>query len=417
MAIITGNLERILLKYPEIDLTKVRLIGWGAGQYFHYQYPLIKDRLQLAYTVCPNPKNHGKTIMGLEVRSPESLHQECKENTIVVIFAERYFDIMHALRDRFNDLRSVNACTLEVNDGALLTEMDDFRNLNITPIQRKWKSRARFGIFIQGMAMAHTPYVLAWNRMHHPHAYQCMVTWDHLDPALLERCRAWVDKLILVPQPENTGILFLNTALRSARIGVEHLAEQGIEFSVRCRSDNILAGSLNEVVERHFSRERNHGKIAISIHSWPHLPFMFSEKTMLARTTDMLKLWSMPEDPRSTEHLDYQVPSNAHFLELKRAVPEVLLWSSYAKSLGYSTDTLEDSHNFQRACLLPLEPNLRWQSLKFIPLFHIIAQRDRWWNIEQWEKIYTDPESAREHAQALQNLDMSVEDFWQQKVG
>ena len=416
MAIITGSLERILLKYPGLDLSQIRFVGWGAGQYFKYQYPLLKKYLPLAYTVCPNPDNQGKILVGVEVRAPEALRQESHDHTVVVIFAERYYDVMHVLRDKFDDLLCVNACSLD-GDSALFVQMEAFRQLELTTLIRQWKKPPHIGIFIQGMAMEHTPYVLAWNRLHHPDAYQCMVTWDHLDPDLLDRCRPWLDHLILVPPPESPGLLYLNHGLRSARLGVEHLAKKGIEYSVRCRSDCILSGSLHRVIEKNFSRGRNLGKIAVSIVGWHHLPFMFSEKAMLARTPDLLKLWSMSEDIRGNDDPNYHILGSAHFLELARAVPECLLWSRYARELGYPIVTLEDSQSFLRERLLPLEPDLNWVSLKFAPLFHISAQRSEYYSLEQWHQIFTDPESSRERAQNLQELDMTVDEFWLRKIG
>lgn len=416
MAIISGNLNRLLLKYPELDLSQLRFVGWGAGQFFNYQYPFLKNHLNLAYTVCPNPDNQGKTMLGLEVRSPDALRNEPIDTTVVVIFAERYYDVMHALRDQFDDLLCVNACSLE-DDEALLMEMEEFRQLEITPFVRKWKHPPRLGIFIQGMAMEHTPYVLAWNRLHYPDAYQCMVTWDHLDPALLDRCRPWLDQLTLVPPPQHPGLLYLNATLRSARLGVEHLAQKSIEFAIRCRSDCILSGSLHRVIERHFSRGRNLGKIAVSIRSWQNLPFMFCEKAMVAHTSDLLKLWSMPEDIRGTDDPCYKIPLEANFLELRRAVPECLLWSRYAGELGYRNVTLEDSHDFMRARLLPLEPELHWSSLKFVPLFQVSAQRNHLYSLAQWNQIYENSESAQERARAVQKLDMSVNEFWLSKIG
>jgi hypothetical protein len=138
MAIISGNLNRLPLKYPELDLSQLRFVGWGAGQFFNYQYPFLKDHLKLAYMVCPNPDNQGQTMLGLEVRSPDALRNEPIGTTVVVIFAERYYDVMHALRDQFDDLLCVNACSLE-DDEALLMEMEEFRQLEITPLVRKWK--------------------------------------------------------------------------------------------------------------------------------------------------------------------------------------------------------------------------------------------------------------------------------------
>lgn len=416
MAIVTGNLNRLLLKYPHLDMSKVRFVGWGAGQFFRYQYPYIKNQIKLEYTVCPKNINQGQTLLGVEVRSPDVLRHEPIDTTVVVIFAERHYDVMHALRDEFDDMLCVNACTLK-DDVGLITEMEEFRQLELLPVVRKWNKQPRIGIFIQGMAMQHTPYILAWNRFHYPDAYQCMVTWDHVESKLLDLCRPWVDELILVPPPLNPGRLYLNAILRSARLGVEHLTDKGIEFAVRCRSDCVFSGSLHQVIERHFSRERNFGKIAVSIKGWPLTPFMFSDKAMVARTPDMLKLWSMPEDIRSDDHPDFKVLGSDNFQKLRLVVPECILWSRYASELGYKNVSLEDSYNFLRARLLPLEPDLNWTSLKFIPLFHINAHSNQWYSLDQWNDICTKYDDSLERAQALSRLDMSVDDFWLRKIG
>ncbi len=138
---------------------------------------------------------------------------------------------------------------------------------------------------------------------------------------------------------------------------------------------------------------------------------------MVAHTSDLLKLWSMPEDIRGTDDPCYKIPGEANFLELRRAVPECLLWSRYAGELGYRNVTLEDSQDFMRARLLPLEPELHWSSLKFVPLFHVSAQRNHLYSLAQWNQIYENSESAQERARAVQRLDMSVNEFWLSKIG
>ena len=55
MSIVTGTLLRARLKYPDLDLSKVRLVGWGAGQFFQDFYPCVSEYLNLQYTICPYP--------------------------------------------------------------------------------------------------------------------------------------------------------------------------------------------------------------------------------------------------------------------------------------------------------------------------------------------------------------------------
>jgi hypothetical protein len=417
MALITGGLERILIKYPEFDLSKIRLVGWGAGQYFKYHYPLIKKNLPLEYTVCPNQENHGKTLNGIKIYSPEVLLNESKEHTVVVIFAEKFFDVMHALRDQFNNLHCIRACQLIADEG-LYQEIQDFQNLNIQPLERKWKNAPKFGIFVQGMATKETPFVLAWNRLHHPHAYQCMATWENLDVELLEKCRPWLDKLILAPQPENIGHLYINSGQRSARLGIEHLATQGIEYAVRTRTDCILRGSVRKVIERHFQHNINRGKFIIPMFdSWPQIPFMFGEKVMVARTQDMLDFWSMPEDKRPPDHPEFKISYSENFQKLRHTVPESIWWTNYAQRCGFPTATFEDSFNFLRSKILPIEPDLTSISLKFTPLFNISAHYSLQHTHETLKEVYTNPELYYKRINSIQNLEMTVGDFWDRKIG
>ncbi|MGV8637726.1 hypothetical protein ACV35N_37560, partial [Pseudomonas aeruginosa] len=147
----------------------------------------------------------------------------------------------------------VRAIDFDPGNVALLDEMQDVAELLPSLTMRRDLPSSRMGIFVQGLAFDFTPLVLAWNRSHFPSAYQCMVTWDHQSSELLERCRPSLDELILVPQPENLGLMNRNVILRSARLGVQRLADKGIEFAVRCRSDNILHGSLHQALNGLFS--------------------------------------------------------------------------------------------------------------------------------------------------------------------
>ncbi|MGV8546425.1 hypothetical protein ACV35P_31875, partial [Pseudomonas aeruginosa] len=118
-------------------------------------------------------------------------------------------------------------------------------------------------MFIQGLVFVFTWLVLSCNRSHFPSAYQCIVTWDQQFSELLKRCRPWLDELILGPQPENLGLMKRNVILRSALLGVQRLADKGIEFAVRCRSDNILHVSLHQTLKGLFSHGRDAGNRAV----------------------------------------------------------------------------------------------------------------------------------------------------------
>ncbi|MGV8664355.1 hypothetical protein ACV357_35725, partial [Pseudomonas aeruginosa] len=71
---------RARLKYPDLDLSKVRLVGWGAGQFFQDFYTCVSEYLNLQSTICPYPANQGKRIRGGQVRAPAALEQESLEH-------------------------------------------------------------------------------------------------------------------------------------------------------------------------------------------------------------------------------------------------------------------------------------------------------------------------------------------------
>lgn len=417
MALVNGGIERILIKYPHLDLSNVRFVGYGAGQNFRDYFPFIKDLIKLEYTVCPIHGKNGETIHGIEVREPKALLNEPKDRTVVVIFSAAFFNIMHEIRDCYGNLACIRSHHF-TDDFSLMNEIEEFSSLDIQPFAVKRKKKPSIGIFIQGMATEETPFVLAWNRMHHPHAYQCMATWDHVPQDLLDRCRPWLDHLILTPQPENTGYLYTNAAMRSARKGVEHLSDQGIPFAIRARSDSLLVGSSNKIIEKYFSHDRNKGKIAIPMQDgWPYVPFMFGVNTMIARTEDLLRFWSMPEDPREPNHPDFNIHPKDDFLKLRHTCPESIWWGNYAKSLGFPTNDLVDSVNFVREKLLPLQPDWNSVSLKFIPLFCISSRNTLCYTPKILDEIYQDPELAIERIKNIQLQKMSIADLHARRVG
>ncbi|HBO0857340.1 TPA: hypothetical protein RQ911_000724 [Pseudomonas aeruginosa] len=424
MSIVTGTLLRARLKYPDLDLSKVRLVGWGAGQFFQDFYPCVSEYLNLQYTICPYPENQGKRIHGVEVRAPSALEQESLEHTVIVVMANHFPEVMNQISQLHGRFRTVRAIDFDPGNAALLDEMQDIAELLPSLTMRRDLPSSRMGIFVQGLAFDFTPLVLAWNRSHFPSAYQCMVTWDHQSSELLERCRPWLDELILVPQPENLGLMSRNVILRSARLGVQHLADKGIEFAVRCRSDNILHGSLHQALNGLFSHGRNAGKIAVSLGaSWQYMPFHFSEKAMIARTEDMLALWSLPEDPRpadwAADELSdrLELSPERHYQELSQYTFESALWRDYARRLGFPVESLADSYRFAQARLLALEPYMSWYSLKFTALFNL--ERDTFYSFsaESWNRLFSDSDGALLRAEAASRLAMNSRDFWRGRVG
>ncbi|USJ00564.1 WavE lipopolysaccharide synthesis family protein [Xanthomonas prunicola] len=424
MALAIGSIERATIKYPGLNPRNTKLIGWGAGQFFRDFYPAIAQQLNLQYTICPRPENQGMTVHGLPVRSPSALEDESVDDVLIVIFSNHAAEVMNQIARAHGRFRTVRAVEYDQGSIALLQELQDFSRLLPELQLSRQLTKADTGIFVQGLAFDFTPLVLAWNRLRFPWAYQCMVTWDHQPSALLDRCRPWLDKLILVPQPDNLGLHYRNAVLRSARLGVEHLAEQGIKFAVRCRSDNVLNGSIHDAINTYFRGKRNQGKIAISLGGgFRNIPFLFTEKAMLGRTQDMLALWSMPEDPRSANYADdelspmNELAPNRHFQQISQYAFESSLWKDYARRLGFPAKTLVDSYRFAQSRLLALEPHMSWTSLKLVSLFNVARDNSYGFSLDLWNRLFTDSDAVLEAAEAVSRLELNSTDFWQGRVG
>lgn len=95
MSIVSGGLERALLKYPGLDLERLKIIGWGAGQLFLDTYPLLRDRIELAYTVCPLEENQGREVHGVEVKAPSALLAENPDEVLIVTWTNHYGLVMN----------------------------------------------------------------------------------------------------------------------------------------------------------------------------------------------------------------------------------------------------------------------------------------------------------------------------------
>ena len=108
MASILGGIERAKIKYPDLDIGSLKLVGWGGGQFFKDYYPFLKEKLKLEYTVCPRPENQGRVIHGIKVLSPDTLKSE-NANTLVVVFSAHYPIILSTIRDVHPQLRAMLA--------------------------------------------------------------------------------------------------------------------------------------------------------------------------------------------------------------------------------------------------------------------------------------------------------------------
>jgi len=423
MAIVRGSLSRVLLKYPDIDLSTVRLIGWGAGQAFMDYYP--HTGLSLQYTICPRVENQGRTLHGIQVRAPQALLEESCTDVLVVIFSAFAPEIMNSIRDRMGSYRTVIAVSLG-NDAGQIAELQSFQaalSAGLRLDKKPLTTPAELGLFMQGPLTEFTLLALAVHRLRYPAAYLALVTWTTENPALVEACRPWVDRLEQIEPPSPNGHDTRNYITRSCKFASGLMQEAGVRYVVRARTDAVLVGSIYQTLERLYGNgSRNIGKLGVLLQaSWAYIPFHFSDKLMVCRTEDMAQLWSLPEDESSTEGFPRSLTDpdflQKNFLELRKFSWESRLWTNYAEQLGYATDTLEDAYRFARDRLVEIDSDLQLFSIKHIHLFNLKFRPMLTPSLDWWQEMNQDFDGALEHLQRVSESGMSIADFFAKRIG
>ncbi|MFY7854265.1 MAG: hypothetical protein ACOVQ6_21100 [Brevundimonas sp.] len=413
---LTGGLERVLMKYPDLDLTKVKLIGWGAGSAFRDFFPRVP--LPLAYTVCPLTENQGKTLHGLEVKAPSALLKEDRENSLIVIYARFSSEIMSQIRLNLGDFRTIPAMRIGPSrQPADISELQDLaRGIQTMTVQRPTPRNPQIGIFTQGPIFPCTPLVLAQQRLHYPGAYTCFVTWDHQAGSLIDSCAPRVDHVITIPQPPLV-VDPRNPNLRSCRAGAEHIATRGVRYAVRTRSDHALTGSLYRAIDHVFEDgRRNAGKFGMLAGvSWRYVPFHFCDRFLISHPDDMLALWSTPEDTRPASEIN--ALGHEPYQNIRNAAFECYLWAHYARTLGYPTDGLPESYRFAAEKFVPMDDHVGVFSIKHTPLFNLgidtnIVGSPRW-----YEDVRANLDSALDDARGIQEQGFTVDDHFAVRIG
>lgn len=411
------------MKYGDLDLSSVRLIGWGAGQAFRDYFP--HTGLKLEYTICPRVENQGTTIHGVLVRPPEVLLQEDPRDVLVVVFSAYAPEIMNEIRNVWGNHRTVRA--VEFGDDLGVTEeLRAFQSMVRSGMRLERPPLAQapeLGVFMQGPITEFTLLALAYQRMRYPAAYFALVTWTTEDPALVDACRPWVDRLEQIEPPPPNGYDTRNYIIRSCKVGSKLLVEAGVRYAVRLRSDAVLVGSVYRTLERMFGNgEKNPGKLGVLLQaSWAYVPFHFSDKLMIGRAEDVAALWDLPEDPRGADEFPVSLSDptflSMPFVDFRKVSFEALVWGSYARRLGYAADTLEDAYRFARDKLIELDTDTWMFSIKHVPLFNLKLQPMLTPSVGFWHEMQRDFDGTMEHIRSVSGSGMTMADFFARRPG
>lgn len=425
---IEGGLERALLKFPDIDLTRVRLVGWGAGEMFELYYPLLK--LPLEYIVCPWEINHGRIIHDLQVHSPNILQAEDEHTILIIIFAGHWPEILRQIRvlGKFKAICAVSRNTTK----SVLAELSRIKLAKDYIITVEKPSPANYGIVMQGPIYPYwTRAAISWNRIQHPNAHIVVSTWVNQSDHLIQEIETLADDVVTSISPDIMGSCNRNAQIRSSKAGLVRLAERNVPKAIKTRTDQLLTGQkpsrLFELAGP-VASSTLHESHRIGIHfgsTWKYVPFHFSDQLIAGRTADLLMLWSCPEDQRTVINV-LETDVN-HFSALRDVSSESYLYGNYAQTLGRPSATLRDSAAFARDHIFPLDSYLGQFSLKGIALFDVIGHypEEAFLNQEKeplvpdfewWARLLTNFSAAEKDAELIEQTQFTVDDFWKLRV-
>jgi len=421
MSIKYGSTKRALLKYPTVDLSKVKFIGWGAGQWFNDYYPHID--IPLSYTVCPRKENQGITLHGIKVLAPETLRDENVNEIFILIFSAASNEITNQIA-AIGDFMCAPCFQFGVESLDIISDLQSInRNINIP--MPKLKYNTDIGFFTQGPITSFTEICLAYNFFKYPFDYHCLVTYKGQDQVLIDRCGRWVHEIVLIDDLPNPGYLNRNRMIRSAKFGAQDIVDKKIKYAVRVRSGCVVKGNIHKFLLESFGEgDLNKGKIGFYMHwSWKNDLFHISDGFMISRSEDMLNLWSIPEDVHTESYWQNFITntspsfSESNFTNFHLVTNEHFLWSNYAKFVGFPAENLEDYFLFMVKNLIPLEPLVTTFSLKHMPLFNLDFDNGFSPDINWWRRLSVNFDAEVKKTQVRRDRGCTVGEFWKGKLG
>jgi len=290
------DLNRALILYPELDLKKVRLIGWGAtSPLFSEHFPSLG--LKLAYTIHPLKRNWGKIIHGVEVRPPSALENEDPANTLIIVFSDWWFDIYRQIAREHGKWKVIRAFGGWSDRGSTL-----WNALG----QRKSRERVRkdVAVVIQGPLSAYTPLALRISNKF-VDAPIILSTWATEDRTLLEKCRKFVDFVVQSEMPDHDGPGGMNLIRQQKGVlaGLEVARKEGFHYVMKSRTDTSIYmedGGIDSLI----AGARRDGESSVGLKkrilfhgadTWKYVPYHLTDQHHFGVTEDLINYWSFDE--------------------------------------------------------------------------------------------------------------------------
>lgn len=427
-----SGLHRARIRYPELDLDRCKLIGFGAGYFFEKFYPQLD--IELDYTVCSWEIETGRLAdgdlkCGIPVHHANRLREENPDEVLIVVFSGRWFDIMRQIAD-YGPFKAIRAMHEHGPDGGLGQRLRDVLAGPATVPPRHPDDT--IGLVIQGPVMGHiTPMVLAANQRKFPFATRILSTWDTTPPALLDACAPYVDEIVTSPVPPFAGGLNAIMQRDSTWAGFAALARRGVAYAFKTRTDQSICGRIDMDNLLSLARVPVDGEDAglrerivfAPQYSWRFIPFHLTDQLQFGRVRDLLEFWQT-RDESIAGVLPLPAATPAHFLAL--CTPESCILRCYLRRVGVGYDLSLASYwqvVAQRFALMP-DAEVSMFNWKAIALFDVPGQADvrsdamvhpanlkTVWRSVDWRALRKYPAAFEGLAQAVSRMGLQVADY------
>jgi hypothetical protein len=426
-----SGLQRALIRYPEIDLDRCKLIGFGAGYFFEKfcaQLPI-----KLAYTVCEweietGLIEEGGTKCGVRVHHARQLREENPNEVLIVIFSGRWYDCMRTVANYgpFKMMRAMAepgvAGNLEYMLPAFFSEAP-----GLPPGQAE---SASIGLVVQGPVMAQlTPMSLAATRRKFPFATLVLSTWDNTSPALLSACAPYVDEIVTSPVPSQPGVLNAIMQRDTTLAGLVALEKRGVQYAFKTRSDQSIVGPVDMDQLLQLARypidgdESGRERILFCPYMSQRFKlFHLTDQLQFGRLADLLEFWRCRDDsilgPMMT-------PSPAPFTHLALVNAEGAIMRCYLRRIDVDYELTLASYwkiFADRFALMP--PQISPILWKALALFDVPAPEDpraagmaqpasllSYWRPGDWEQLRENRALFEEVANAVADLGLTMDDY------
>jgi hypothetical protein len=427
-----SGLHRARLRYPELDLERCKLIGFGADDLFEKFYPQLD--IKLDYTVCVSEIEtgliaDGDVKCGIPVHHASRLREENPDEVLIVVFFGRWYDAMRYV-SHLGPFRCMRAVHEYGEGGGLGKRLQAV--LGEAAVAAPGQADRSVGLVVQGAVMGHiTPMVLAANRRKFPFAAQILSTWDNTPPALLEACAPHVDEIVTSPVPVFAGGLNAIMQRDSTRAGLIAMAGRGVEYAFKTRTDQSVIGAVDIDKLLALARSPIDGPDAgmrerilfAPQFSWRFIPYHLTDQLQFGRVKDLLEFWQTRDESIAGMAT---LPANApaHFLTL--CTPESCILRCYLRRIGVDYELTLASYwkiVAERFALMP-EAEISMFNWKAIALFDIPMQGDAGarrmaqpaslqtsWRSADWNDLRKDPASFEDLAHAVGRMGLKVLDY------